>query len=232
MLDELITSGIMLADYNTFKICSPTRASILTGRYPWGAGFYDMNEDENHCTSNFTALPEMLKPLGYKTHALGSAPPSSTVHSPLCPCAHESCCCASEWDVGFMKRECTPTYRGYDTFYGYYIACEADYWYHGGLGCPSKSPDNRPGGLVAESTYVKMPTDLSNSSGTNIGGAVGVNGTYNRVLFSNEASRLVRAHDPADPFFMCTPPSRPLHLFFFPVGNAEPILWCAQIWRS
>ena len=68
-----------------------------------------------------------------------------------------------------MKRECTPTYRGYDTFYGYYIACEADYWYHGGLGCPSKSPDNRPGGLVAESTYVKMPTDLSNSSGTNIG---------------------------------------------------------------
>ena len=78
MLDELITSGIMLADYNTFKICSPTRASILTGRYPWGAGFYDMNEDENHCTSNFTALPEMLKPLGYKTHALGSAPPSST----------------------------------------------------------------------------------------------------------------------------------------------------------
>ena len=82
MLDELITSGIMLADYNTFKICSPTRASILTGRYPWGAGFYDMNEDENHCTSNFTALPEMLKPLGYKTHALGSAPPSSTQSTP------------------------------------------------------------------------------------------------------------------------------------------------------
>ena len=31
-----------------------------------------MNEDSNHCTSKFTALPEMLKPLGYKTHALGS----------------------------------------------------------------------------------------------------------------------------------------------------------------
>ena len=130
-----------------------------------------------------------------------------------------------------MKRECTPTYRGYDTFYGYYIACEADYWYHGGLGCPSKSPDNRPGGLVAESTYVKMPTDLSNSSGTNIGGAVGVNGTYNRVLFSNEASRLVRAHDPADPFFMCTPPSRPLHLFFFPRETLSRFCG-AQIWRS
>jgi hypothetical protein len=38
-IDGLIESGIMLADYNTFKICSPSRASILTGRYPWGAGF-------------------------------------------------------------------------------------------------------------------------------------------------------------------------------------------------
>ena len=46
---------------------------MLTGRYPWSAGFYDMNADTDHCTTNFTALPEMLKPLGYRTHALGSA---------------------------------------------------------------------------------------------------------------------------------------------------------------
>ena len=44
---------------------------MMTGRYPWAAGFYDMSEDTNHCTTNSTALPALLKPLGYSTHALG-----------------------------------------------------------------------------------------------------------------------------------------------------------------
>ena len=70
-IDKLLADGIFLSDYYTFKICSPSRAAMLTGRYPWGAGFYNMAEDDNHCTTNSTGLPELLKPLGYKTHALG-----------------------------------------------------------------------------------------------------------------------------------------------------------------
>ena len=50
---------------------SPTRASLLTGRYPWGAGFYDMSDDNNHCTSEFKLIPALLKEQGYSTHALG-----------------------------------------------------------------------------------------------------------------------------------------------------------------
>lgn len=38
-LDGLIENGIWLSDYYTFKICSPSRAAMLTGRYPWAAGF-------------------------------------------------------------------------------------------------------------------------------------------------------------------------------------------------
>ena len=67
-IDGLLEKGIFLSDYYTFKICSPSRAAMLTGRYPWGAGFYDMAQDDNHCTTNSTALPQLLKPLGYKTH--------------------------------------------------------------------------------------------------------------------------------------------------------------------
>ena len=98
------------------------------------------------------------------------------------------------------------------TCQGYYIACEADYWYHGGLGCPNEAPDDtywEHNGLITERSsrstkmwYTKMPTDLSNNTGQETVGAQGVNGTYNRILFSNEAARLVRAHDVADPFFM------------------------------
>jgi arylsulfatase A-like enzyme len=44
---------------------------MITGRYPWGAGFYDMARDTEHCTANFTSLPQLMKTKGYKTHALG-----------------------------------------------------------------------------------------------------------------------------------------------------------------
>ena len=39
-IDALIAGGLTLSSYHTFKICSPSRASTFTGRYPWGAGFY------------------------------------------------------------------------------------------------------------------------------------------------------------------------------------------------
>ena len=45
-------------------------------------------------------LPSLLQRFkNYSTHAIG------------------------KWDVGYIKRHCLPTYRGYDTFLGYYTAC-------------------------------------------------------------------------------------------------------------
>ena len=35
-IDGLLSSGIFLSSYYTFKICSPSRAAMITGRYPWG----------------------------------------------------------------------------------------------------------------------------------------------------------------------------------------------------
>ena len=39
-IDSLIADGVSLSSYYAFKLCSPSRASLLTGRYPWGAGLY------------------------------------------------------------------------------------------------------------------------------------------------------------------------------------------------
>ena len=185
-LDTLAAEGVSMTSYYTFKICAPSRASLITGRYPWGAGFYDMAEDPNHCTYNFTALPELLKPLGYQTHAIG------------------------KWDVGFEDPRCAPSGRGFDTFFGYYTACQADYWYHGAAGSLEGCGKGINGNYASGAN---IPcTDLTNSSGIAGGphdyepAAASLNGTYNRVLFSAEGARLVAEHatgeHAASPFYL------------------------------
>lgn len=50
-------------------------------------------------------FPQYLKPLGYKTHAVG------------------------KWHLGFYKKEYTPPYRGFDSFYGLWNGYH-DYYRH------------------------------------------------------------------------------------------------------
>ena len=54
---------------------------------------------------NQTTVADELKKGGYSTHYVG------------------------KWDLGMHKWEYTPTYRGFDTFYGYYDGAE-DYSTH------------------------------------------------------------------------------------------------------
>lgn len=96
-----------------------------------------------------------------------------------------------KYDIGFAKKECSATFRGFDSFYGYYCACQADYWHHGASGgYPGSCP---------------RAFDLANNSGADTIDAHYVdphNGTYNRQLFSDEAVRLINAHDPATSFYL------------------------------
>ena len=41
-LNNLAAKGIVLTAFHAYKVCSPTRASIMTGRYPWSLGYYDV----------------------------------------------------------------------------------------------------------------------------------------------------------------------------------------------
>ncbi len=174
-IDELIRSGTFLTDFHTFKICAPSRASTMTGRYPFNVGFYAMpSDDENQCAANYTHLPALLKDAGYSTHALG------------------------KWDVGYIVKECTPTYRGFDTFLGYYKACNADLFYHNTGACNENATGHE--------------MDMSHNNGTQIGGAKGINGTYSTRAFTAEALRIIRSHDASTgPLYMYIAPQN-VHL--------------------
>jgi hypothetical protein len=53
-------------------VCSPTRATIMTGRHVIHTGVYDpMNGGSGDLSLNFTLLPQHLQALGYTCHMVG-----------------------------------------------------------------------------------------------------------------------------------------------------------------
>ena len=78
----------------------------MTGLYPFRLGLQHsvINAGRNeYLTDRVSILPQYLKRLGYATHIVG------------------------KWHLGFCDWKYTPTYRGFDTFYGFYNAIEGYY---------------------------------------------------------------------------------------------------------
>lgn len=70
-LDALAKSGITLEKNYVQPACSPTRASLLTGRHVINTGVYSVLHAHDVLSSNFTLLPQFLSDLGYSCHAIG-----------------------------------------------------------------------------------------------------------------------------------------------------------------
>lgn len=168
-LDHFFEEGIFLSSFHTFKICGPSRASTMTGRYPFNVGFYGDGKAQH--ISNFTTTAQVLQQEGYATHAIG------------------------KWDVGYVVKETTATYKGFDTFLGYYKACNDDLFYHS-VGSGNCGPQT-----------FSQDTDMSKNYGDTIGPALGLNGTYSTRIFSEEAVRHIKAHNAS---------SGPLYLYVAP----------------
>lgn len=107
-LDKLARDGVILNSSYVQPVCTPSRNCFMTGYYPFHTG---LQHDVIHplipkfLPSNFTTLPQHLKKLGYATHMVG------------------------KWHLGFCNWNYTPTYRGFDSFMGYYNGAE-DYFTH------------------------------------------------------------------------------------------------------
>ncbi len=127
-LDELARGGVQLDQFYAQPMCTPSRAALLTGRYPHryglqtlvipSAGRYGLPTDE-------WLLPQALRSVGYRTAIVG------------------------KWHLGHADRQYWPMQRGFDLQYGPLLG-EIDYFTHSAHGTRDWFRNEQP---VVESGY-------------------------------------------------------------------------------
>lgn len=119
-IDRLAAEGAILQNFYTQPLCTPTRAALMTGRYPLryglqvgvipSGGTYGLAQDE-------FLLPQALKEAGYSTRMVG------------------------KWHLGHADRAFWPRQRGFDYFYGALVG-EIDHFKHEAHGVTDWYRDN------------------------------------------------------------------------------------------
>ena len=121
-IDKLAATGARLEQFYAQPMCTPTRAALLTGRYPFRYGLqtavipsvstYGLDTTE-------WLMPQALKEAGYKTAIIG------------------------KWHLGHADKKYWPKQRGFDFQYGPMIG-ELDYFTHEEHGVLDWYQDNQP----------------------------------------------------------------------------------------
>lgn len=156
-LDRYAKQGVILNHSYVQHICSPSRSCFLTGLFPYHTGLQHLVVDSQRpkfVPKDIPLLPEKLKSAGYDTHMVG------------------------KWHLGFCNWNYTPTYRGFDTFFGYYSGVE-DY-------------------------YTRMQDDGFDFR-FNTSVYHGGDGVYSAQLYAERAEEIIRNHDQKKPLFLYLP---------------------------
>lgn len=126
-IDALARGGIKYRNFHVTAMCSPTRASLLTGRNSHSAGVGIIAEWSNgypgyegRLSHQAATLPEVLGQHGYACHAIGKWHLTNMEH-------YSAAGPHDDWPCG----------RGFDTWYGFHGAL-ADHWN------PELYQDNQP----------------------------------------------------------------------------------------
>ncbi|CAH0561205.1 unnamed protein product [Brassicogethes aeneus] len=159
-IDALAYNGVILNSHYTQALCTPSRAAFLTGKYPIHLGMQHLvilEPEPWGLPLNETVLPQHLKRNGYVTHAIG------------------------KWHLGFHKKEYTPTYRGFDSHFGYWQGLQ-DYYKH-----------------TVQATYT---SEHGYDMRRNMTVDWDSQGKYSTTLFTDEAVKLIKDHNTENPMFM------------------------------
>jgi len=121
-LDALAAGGAKFSQFYVQPMCTPTRAALLTGRYPFRYGLQTIvipGPAGYGLDTNEWLMPQALKEAGYTTAIIG------------------------KWHLGHADIKYWPKQRGFDYQYGAMIG-ELDYYTHSDAGVLDWFRDNQP----------------------------------------------------------------------------------------
>jgi arylsulfatase A-like enzyme len=108
-LDRLAATGVNLTDFRACPMCSPTRAGLMTGRWPLRVGI----------------MRAVIPPWS----PYGLPPAEQTLPERLAPAGYERRGIVGKWHLGHARREYLPLAQGFTRFYGHYNGA-IDYFTH------------------------------------------------------------------------------------------------------
>ena len=121
-LDKLAADGAKFTQFYVQPMCTPTRAALMTGRYPFRYGLQTIvipTAASYGLDTTEWLMPQCLKEAGYKTAIIG------------------------KWHLGHADKKYWPKQRGFDYQYGAMIG-ELDYFTHEEHGVLDWFRDNKP----------------------------------------------------------------------------------------
>merc|ERR1711957_287053 len=108
-IDRIVgEEAVILNNYYVQCLCTPTRATLMSGRYPFhtglGPGVIKQGQSIG-LPGDETVMAETMRDAGHATHMIG------------------------KWHLGDLDERWTPTFRGYNSFLGYLLG-KGEYFQH------------------------------------------------------------------------------------------------------